>query len=79
MGSLMDLMVMLMISVPIYYPMVLVLGFDPIWFGVTVVVMIEIAMITPPIGLNVWVISGMLPRVPMETIFKGCSFSLLQT
>lgn len=70
-GCLMDLMVLLMISVPIYFPLVLALGFDPVWFGVITVVMIEIALITPPIGLNVWVVSGMIKHIPMETIFKG--------
>ena len=47
------------------------MGFDPIWFGVIVVLVVEMAMVTPPVGLNVWVVAGMTKDVPMETIFKG--------
>jgi TRAP-type C4-dicarboxylate transport system permease large subunit len=47
------------------------LGFDPIWFGIMIVVMIEMGMITPPVGLNVFVIKGMAPEVPTFTIFRG--------
>lgn len=70
-GCVIDAMVMIVVTVPIFYPLVLALGFDPVWFGVLIVVVIEIALITPPVGLNVWIISGMLPDIPMETIFKG--------
>lgn len=77
MGSVMDLMIIMLVAVPIYFPLVLALGFDPLWFGVISVVMVEIALITPPIGLNVWVIAGMLKQVPMETIFKGVLIFLI--
>ena len=51
--------------------MITSLGFDGIWFGIIFVRMAEIAMLTPPIGMNVYVISGIAPDVPMQTIFKG--------
>ncbi|GAH87986.1 unnamed protein product, partial [marine sediment metagenome] len=76
-GCVMDTLAMIVITVPIYLPIVLALGFDPIWFGVIVVVAMEIAMITPPIGVNVWIISGMLKHIPMETIFKGVLIFLI--
>ena len=47
------------------------LGYDPIWFGVIVVLVVEMAMVTPPVGMNVWVVSGIAKDVPMEVIFKG--------
>ena len=62
---------MMLIMVPILFPVILGLGFDPIWFGVLVVIMMEMGMITPPIGMNVFVISGVARDVPMSTIFRG--------
>ena len=56
---------------PIFTPVVLALGYDPIWFGVIVVLMCEMAIITPPVGMNVFVISGMAKDIPMYTIFRG--------
>jgi C4-dicarboxylate transporter DctM subunit len=56
---------------PIFYPMILNLGFNPIWFGIFIVRVMEIGMITPPVGLNVYVIAGLVKDVPMSTIFKG--------
>lgn len=70
-GCLMDPIAMILITVPILYPMVIKLGFDPIWFGVFVVRMSEIGMITPPVGLNVFVIKGVAENISMGTIFKG--------
>ena len=62
---------MILITIPIFFPLVLSLGFHPIWFGILVVRAAEMAMITPPIGMNVYVIAGVAPDVPMQTIFKG--------
>jgi C4-dicarboxylate transporter DctM subunit len=70
-GSLMDAFAMVLITMPILYPVILSLGFDPIWFGVLVVIMMEMGMITPPIGMNVFVIKGIARDVPMYTIFQG--------
>lgn len=70
-GCVLDVLTMIVVTVPIFFPLTLTLGFDPIWFGVLIVVIMEIAAITPPIGLGVWLVSGMLPQIPMQTIFKG--------
>jgi len=69
-GTAMDAMALLLLTLPIFFPVVVALGYDPIWFGVISVEMMEIAAITPPVGLNVYVIKG-VAGVPLETIFKG--------
>lgn len=70
-GMLMNIIPMIMITLPIFYPTILGLGFDPIWFGVIMVIMMEMGQITPPVGVNVFVIAGVAKDVPMGTIFKG--------
>jgi len=70
-GMLMNIIPMIMITLPIFYPTILALGFDPIWFGVIMVIMMEMGQITPPVGVNVYVIAGVAKDVPMGTIFKG--------
>lgn len=69
-GCVMDSMAIVLLTVPIFYPLILKLGFDPIWFGILVTRMTEIGLITPPVGLNVYIIKG-ISDVPMGTIFKG--------
>jgi tripartite ATP-independent transporter DctM subunit len=70
-GCLMDPGSMLLLTIPTFYPIILALHFDPIWFGVLVTIMCEIGVITPPVGLNVFVIHGIAGGVPMYTIFRG--------
>jgi len=70
-GCLMDAFAMLILTIPIFFPLMTALGFDPIWFGVIIVIMMEQALITPPVGLNVFVIKGMAPEVPILSIFRG--------
>lgn len=70
-GCLIESMSMMLLTVPIFYPVILALGFDAIWFGIIVVRMVEIAQITPPVGINVYVIKGIADDVPMGTIFRG--------
>jgi C4-dicarboxylate transporter DctM subunit len=70
-GCLMDSLAMILITVPIFFPLIKALGFDPIWFGVVIVIVVEMGMITPPVGMNVFVIAGIAKDVPMYTIFKG--------
>ena len=70
-GCFIDAMAMVLLTIPIFFPLATSLGFDPIWFGIVVVRVMEMAMITPPIGMNVYVIAGVAPDVPMQTIFKG--------
>jgi C4-dicarboxylate transporter DctM subunit len=60
-----------MLTVPIFYPVITFLGYDPIWFGVVIVLITQIGVITPPMGINVYVVSGVARDVPLETIFKG--------
>jgi TRAP-type C4-dicarboxylate transport system permease large subunit len=67
----MDGMALLLLSIPIFFPVTQSLGYDPIWFGIIVVVVMEIAVITPPIGLNVFVVKGIAKDVPIGTIFRG--------
>jgi C4-dicarboxylate transporter DctM subunit len=70
-GCFMDALALITLTVPIIYPVVLVLGFDPIWFGVIIVLVTEMGVITPPVGVNVYVIKGIAEDVPLETIFRG--------
>lgn len=62
---------MLVVTIPIYYPVIVALGFGPIWLGVIVVIVIEMGMITPPVGLNVFVVRAVAGDVPLTTIFAG--------
>ena len=78
-GCLMNIIPMMILTLPIIYPAVIQAGFDPIWFGVMMVIMMEMGQITPPVGINVFVISGCAPDIPMGTIFKGViPFILMQ-
>ena len=70
-GCFMDAMALVVLTVPVFYPVVLRLGLDPIWFGVIIVLVSEMGVITPPVGVNVYVIKGIAPEIPLETIFKG--------
>lgn len=70
-GMIMDAMAMLMLTVPIFSPVVLGLGFDGIWFGVMMVLVMELGLITPPVGLNCYVMAGICKGTPLSTIFKG--------
>ena len=73
-GCLLESLSMVLLTIPIFFPIVKSLGFDPIWFGVIIVVVVEIGMITPPIGLNVFVLKSTLKDVPVTTIFRGVSY-----
>jgi len=70
-GCILESMSMIVLTVPVFYPMIQALGFDLIWFGIVVVVVTEISLITPPVGLNVFVLKAVLPDVKVSTIFKG--------
>jgi TRAP-type C4-dicarboxylate transport system permease large subunit len=62
---------MILLTIPIFFPVVANLGFDPIWFGIIVVMVVELGLITPPVGMNVFIIKGMAPEVPLSNIYKG--------
>ncbi|MBB4302529.1 tripartite ATP-independent transporter DctM subunit [Rhodobium orientis] len=70
-GCVMDSIAMLLLTVPVVFPIVTAAGFDPIWFGVISVITVELGLITPPVGMNVFVIKTVAPEVPIREIFKG--------
>jgi tripartite ATP-independent transporter DctM subunit len=70
-GCFLDAISMMVLTMPVIFPVVKALGFDPIWFGVVCVIMMEAGLITPPVGLNVYTLAGVAKDVPMETIFRG--------
>jgi len=74
-GCFLDVIAILLITLPLVYPLVMSLGFDPIWFGIIVVKLVEIALVTPPLGMNAYVVSA-TTGVPLETVFKGTGIML---
>jgi len=70
-GCVMESTGLVLLTVPIFFPVIVSLGIDPIWFGIFVLVVVEVGLITPPIGMNVFVVKSMLPNVPVTSIYKG--------
>ncbi|MFZ0448075.1 MAG: TRAP transporter large permease [Desulfatiglandaceae bacterium] len=70
-GCFMEGLSIMVLAVPVIYPVVIQLGFDPIWFGIIITITMEMSLITPPVGVNVFVLSGVVKEVPMYTIFRG--------
>lgn len=71
-GCFIDALALILLTIPIFFPVVVdTLGYDPIWFGVVVVLVVAMGVITPPVGMNVYIIKGVAPEIPLETIFKG--------
>ena len=70
-GCFMEFVSMMVLTLPIIYPLLIAMGFDPIWWGVVMVVLLETAQITPPVGINVFTIKSVAPDIPIGTIFKG--------
>jgi C4-dicarboxylate transporter, DctM subunit len=70
-GCLMDAMAMIILTVPIIFPVITQLGFDPIWFGIIIVMTVELGLIHPPVGMNVFVIKSVVQDVTFTTIFRG--------
>src|SRR5690606_22409949 len=70
-GAIMDALAMVVITIPIFLPTLKALGFDPIWFGVIVVIMIELALISPPVGMGMFVLTGVNRELPMSSIYRG--------
>ncbi|MBP9020574.1 MAG: TRAP transporter large permease [Syntrophobacterales bacterium] len=77
MGCLMDSLAMIMLTIPIFFPVVTSLGFDPIWFGVIIVLVTEMGVVTPPVGINVYVVGGVARDVPLHVIFRGAAHLLI--
>ena len=72
-GMFMDAIGMLLLTLPVVFPAVMALGYDPIWFGIIVVKMCELCLITPPIGLNCFVVAGVRPDISVQDVFRGAS------
>jgi len=70
-GCVIEALPLIMLTVPIFFPVVVALGFDPIWFGVIIVLVSQMGLITPPVGVSAYVIKGVAPDVPLGTIFRG--------
>jgi len=67
----MDSLAMIMLTLPIFFPVSQALGYDPIWFGVVIVLVCEMGVVTPPVGINAYVVYGVVKDVPLEVIFRG--------
>ena len=76
-GCFIDALALIMLTIPMFYPIVLQMGFDPIWFGVIIVLVTQMGVITPPVGLNVYVVGGIAQDVSLEKIFSGAMPFLL--
>ncbi len=70
-GCVMDSLAMLLLTVPVVFPLIVTAGFDPIWFGIVAVITVELGLITPPVGMNVFVIKSVALEIPIGQIFKG--------
>ncbi len=70
-GTAMEELSMILLTIPVFFPVVMHLGFDPIWFGILIVVVVEIGLISPPVGMNLFVLKTLLPEVGTGTVFRG--------
>jgi C4-dicarboxylate transporter DctM subunit len=70
-GTAMEELSMILLTVPVFFPLIVHLGLDPIWFGVLIVVVVEIGLISPPVGMNLFVLKTLLPQVSTSTVFRG--------
>jgi C4-dicarboxylate transporter, DctM subunit len=70
-GTVMEELTMVLLTIPLFFPIVVSLGFDPVWFGVLIVMVIQIGLISPPVGMNLFVLNTLLPRVGLINIFRG--------
>jgi tripartite ATP-independent transporter DctM subunit len=70
-GTAMEELSMILLTIPVFFPLVVGLGFDPIWFGILIVVVVEIGLISPPVGMNLFVLKTLIPQVSTGTVFRG--------
>jgi tripartite ATP-independent transporter DctM subunit len=75
-GAVMDALALLLITIPIFFPLAVELGYDPIWFSVTITVITTMGAVTPPVGATTYVVGGMAKGVPLEDVFRGVTFFL---
>lgn len=76
-GALMDALGFLTISIPIFFPLATALGYDPLWYTVLITLITTMGAITPPVGVNAYIVNGLAPDIAIETVFKGVSYFLL--
>lgn len=70
-GCFIDALALVLLTIPIFYPVILKMGYNPIWFGVIIVVVTQMGVITPPVGVNAYVVSGIDRSIPLPTVFRG--------
>ena len=70
-GTAMEELSMILLTVPVFFPLVVGLGFDPVWFGIVIVIVVQIGLISPPVGMNMFVVKSMLTGVSTATVFRG--------
>jgi tripartite ATP-independent transporter DctM subunit len=70
-GAAMEELSMILLTVPLFFPVVTHLGYDPVWFGIVVVIVVQIGLISPPVGMNMFVVKNLLPHITIGTVFRG--------
>jgi TRAP-type C4-dicarboxylate transport system permease large subunit len=70
-GCVFESLGMMLVTIPVFFPVIVSYGMDPIWFGIVVVIVIEIGLITPPLGMNVFVVKSVVGDVSIGTVFRG--------
>ena len=71
-GTVMEELTMVLLTIPLFFPIVAALGYDPVWFGVLIVMVVQIGLISPPVGMNMFVLNALLPGVGLGAIYRGC-------
>ncbi len=75
-GAVMDALALLLITIPIFFPVAINLGYDPLWFGITITIVTTLGAVTPPVGATTYVVGGMAKDVPLQSVFKGVAHFL---
>jgi TRAP-type C4-dicarboxylate transport system permease large subunit len=70
-GCVLDSLAMMLLTLPMFFPIVVGLGYDPVWFGIMVVMLVELGLVTPPIGINLFILKSVVPDVPLIKIIRG--------
>jgi tripartite ATP-independent transporter DctM subunit len=70
-GTAMEELSMILLTLPVFFPIIVHLGLDPVWFGILIICVVEIGLISPPVGMNLFVLSTLIPEVPTRTVFRG--------
>jgi len=73
-GAIMDALALLLITIPVFFPVAIELGYDPLWFAVTVTVVTTLGAVTPPVGATTYVVGAMAADVPLEDVFRGVAY-----